>query len=47
MAKDMLFKEESYGIMGACFEVYNELGSGFLEIRVIRAIRGSKHLDGS
>jgi GxxExxY protein len=31
MAKDMLFKEESYRIMGACFEVYNELGSGFLE----------------
>ncbi|HSW01412.1 MAG TPA: hypothetical protein VLI39_14675, partial [Sedimentisphaerales bacterium] len=31
MAKEMLFKEESYRIMGACFEVYNELGSGFLE----------------
>jgi GxxExxY protein len=28
---DILFKEESYRIMGACFEVYKELGSGFLE----------------
>jgi GxxExxY protein len=27
----IVFKEESYGIIGACFEVYNELGSGFLE----------------
>jgi GxxExxY protein len=28
---DMLFKDESYAIVGACFEVYNELGPGFLE----------------
>ena len=28
---DMLFKEESYAIMGACFEVHNELGCGFTE----------------
>lgn len=28
---DILFKEESYAIIGACFEVYNEKGSGFLE----------------
>jgi GxxExxY protein len=27
----ILFKDESYRIIGACFEVYNELGSGFLE----------------
>jgi len=27
----MLFKEESYAIMGACFEVYTEKGCGFLE----------------
>ncbi len=27
----IVLKEESYQIMGACFEVYNELGSGFLE----------------
>jgi GxxExxY protein len=27
----ILFKDESYRIVGACFDVYNELGSGFLE----------------
>ena len=27
----ILFKEESYRIIGACFEVYREKGSGFLE----------------
>ncbi len=26
-----MFPEESYRIMGACFEVYKELGCGFLE----------------
>jgi GxxExxY protein len=29
--KEIIFKEESYAIIGACFEVYNEKGSGFLE----------------
>ncbi|MFM8981360.1 MAG: GxxExxY protein [Spartobacteria bacterium] len=29
--QDMLFKEESYEIVGACFEVHNQLGSGFTE----------------
>jgi GxxExxY protein len=28
---EILFKEESYQIMGACFEVHNEKGSGFVE----------------
>jgi len=28
---DIVFKEESYRIMGACFEVYTEMGCGFLE----------------
>jgi len=28
---DIVFKDESYKIMGACFEVYKEKGSGFLE----------------
>lgn len=28
---EILFKEECYKIVGACFEVYNELGCGFLE----------------
>ena len=27
----MIFKEECFQIIGACFEVHNELGSGFLE----------------
>jgi len=27
----ILFKEESYAIQGAVFEVYKEIGSGFLE----------------
>lgn len=29
--ENLLFKEESYSIRGACFEVYKELGPGFLE----------------
>ena len=28
---EILFKEESYKIMGAMFEVYKEMGCGFLE----------------
>ena len=31
MDEKILFKEESYKIVGACFEVYKEIGSGFLE----------------
>ena len=29
--QEILFKAESYAIVGACFEVYNELGCGFTE----------------
>ena len=29
--KPEAFKEEGYNLMGAAFEVYNELGPGFLE----------------
>ena len=29
--KDIIYKEECYKIIGACFEVYNEKGCGFLE----------------
>jgi GxxExxY protein len=29
---EILFKEESYKIIGICMEVYNNLGAGFLEI---------------
>jgi GxxExxY protein len=28
----IIYKEESYTIMSVCFDVYNELGNGFLEI---------------
>ena len=28
---NIIYKLESYEIMGACFEVYKEKGSGFLE----------------
>jgi GxxExxY protein len=28
---EIVFKDESYQIIGACFEVYKEKGSGFLE----------------
>ena len=28
---DFLYKDETYQIIGACFEVYNEKGCGFLE----------------
>ena len=28
---EIIFKDESYRIMGACFEVYTEMGCGFLE----------------
>ena len=28
---ELIFKEESYAVIGACFEVYNDKGCGFLE----------------
>ena len=28
---ELLHREESYAVMGACFEVYKEMGCGFLE----------------
>jgi len=31
MSEKILWREESYRIIGACFAVYNEVGSGFLE----------------
>jgi GxxExxY protein len=31
MKTQLLYKEESYKIIGACFEVYREKGCGFLE----------------
>jgi GxxExxY protein len=32
MEQQLIYKEESYHIMGKCMEVHNELGHGFLEI---------------
>lgn len=29
---DILYKDESYKIIGCCMEVFNELGPGFLEV---------------
>ena len=31
METEIVFKKESYAILGACFEVYKEMGCGFLE----------------
>jgi GxxExxY protein len=28
---EIIYKKDSYAIIGACFEVYNEKGCGFLE----------------
>ncbi len=28
---ELIYREESYRIMGACFEVYRSMGRGFLE----------------
>ena len=28
---EIIYKEEAYAIVGACFEVYNEMGCGFVE----------------
>ena len=30
-SEDLIFKDESYAIMGACFAVYSDKGCGFLE----------------
>lgn len=31
MDEKIVYKAESYAILGACFEVYKEIGCGFLE----------------
>jgi GxxExxY protein len=31
MLADIVYKDEAYAIVGACFEVYNEMGCGFVE----------------
>ena len=32
MSEEFFFKNETYNIIGACIEVYNQLGKGFNEI---------------
>jgi GxxExxY protein len=46
MSEDILYKNESYRIMGACFEVYKEKGNGFLE-SVYQECAGFEFLDSS
>ncbi|HEV3343571.1 MAG TPA: GxxExxY protein [Pirellulales bacterium] len=31
MSTQIVYKDEAYAIVGACFEVYNEMGCGFVE----------------
>lgn len=35
---DLIYKDESYKIIGCCFDVYNELGAGLKEINYQRAL---------
>jgi GxxExxY protein len=35
---DIIFKEESYKIIGACMEMHNQLGKGFKEVVYIDAL---------
>ena len=37
-SRDFLYEEESYKIRGACFAVWNELGSAFKESAIDRAL---------
>ena len=32
MTEDLVYKTEVYDVIGACMEVYNVMGSGFLEV---------------
>ena len=46
---EIIYPQESYAILGACFEVYNELGCGFVEpvyqecLEMEFALRGIEH----
>ncbi len=40
---EIIFKEESYKIIGSCLTVYNRLGSGFLESMYQEALKIRKY----
>lgn len=44
--KDLFLKEETFKIIGACFEVHKELGKGFLEVVYKDALEIEFHKQG-
>ena len=36
---DLLYKEESYNIIGSCFTVHRKLGAGFFRVDVSGSVR--------
>ncbi len=43
---EIIYKEESYNVIGACLSVYNELGPGFLEAVYCKAMEKELKLAG-
>jgi PD-(D/E)XK nuclease superfamily len=43
---EIIYKKESYAIIGACFEVYNEKGCGFLEPSIKSALPSNLNTSG-
>lgn len=41
---EVIYPQESYNIIGACFEVYNEMGCGFLEAVYQECLEQEFHL---
>ena len=46
METNIIYKEESYRIIGACFEVYKEKGCGFLEAVYLECLEAEFGLQG-
>jgi len=46
MKAEIIFKQESYRIVGACLEVYREKGCGFLEAVYQECVSVELHLQG-